>query len=812
MAVRYWTLAFLVVLVGGVGCGDSPSGQPPGQTETQIVMFEVSPDRVEPGGVVTVSWRAVDAGRIDGEPYCTLQWTVRDRDPEPLLQVGCEGSREVVVPEEETGVQFQFSALRSDGATYVTRSRTVTVAVEGSVGDPPPAEPEGSVAGGGGHSLALREDGTVWAWGENAVGQLGDGTSTSRSEPVQVVGLSSVRSVTAGLGEHSLAVREDGSVWAWGGNAWGELGDGSSGVDAHREVPVQVVGLTNVRSVAAGGFHSLAVREDGTVWAWGKNDSGQLGDGSTVDRSSPVQVAGLANVRSVAAGGRHSLALLEDGSVWAWGDNGFGQLGDGGTTSRSSAQQVVGLSGVRTVMAGFFHALAVLEDGSVWAFGANWNGQLGDGGTTARSTPAPVENLVSVRRVDAGDDHSLVVLEDGTVWAFGLNDHGQLGDGSTTDSSVPVQVAGLSDVRAIAAGARHSLAVLEDGSVWAWGANWEGQLGDGSTVDSSVPVKVVASSGMVLEVDTNLISGTTVTLPLRGSLDVSVDWGDGNTSAATSSGDLQHSYASNGSYTISISGDLEQFGAGLDGYPHADAIVGVSAWGDLGFTSLAGAFSGATNLTSVPDDLPGTVTDMSWMFHNASTFDHPIGDWNTQNVANMSGLFTNATAFNQPLDSWNTSNVNGMRNMFGGASTFNQPLNNWNTVNVTDMGGLFSSASAFNQPLDNWNTGNVTDMFGLFHAAIAFNQPIGAWNTSNVTTMHGMFHNAIAFNQPIGAWNTSNVADMNWMFYNTPFNRDLSSWCVVNIPDRPEGFDDGATSWTLPRPVWGTCGDWGENE
>ena len=375
-------------------------------------------------------------------------------------------------------------------------------------------------------------------------------------------------------------------------------------------------------------------------------------------------------------------------------------------------------------------------------------------------------------------------------------------------------------------------------------------------VTRDVTVTVQAPSPMLIEVDTNLIGGTTVTLPLRGAVDVSVDWGDGSSTSSTVSGDLQHSYASNGSFTIGISGSLEQFGAGWDGYPHAGAITGVGAWGSLGLSSLSGAFHSASNLTSVPESLPPTVTDMSGMFRGANTFNQTIGAWGTSSVTDMSGLFRGASAFNQPIGSWDTSNVTSMARMFESARdfdqaigawdtgsvtdmdrmffyarAFNQPIGTWDTSNVTSMARVFADARAFNQPIGGWDTSNVTSMARVFAGASAFNQPIGSWDTSNVTHMSFMFDGASAFNQPIGSWDTSNVNYMDGMFsgasafdqpvstwdtgsvhnmidmfrYATSFNRDLSGWCVTLIPNRPGGFDEGATSWTLPRPVWGTC-------
>jgi len=354
------------------------------------------------------------------------------------------------------------------------------------------------VAAGWAHSLAVRSDGTVWAWGDNWYGQLGDGTTTRRTTPVQVTGLSGVVAVAGGggadAGSHSMALTSDGTVWAWGANDCGQLGDGTT-VD--RTTPVEVSGLSGVVAVAAGFAHSLAVKSDGTVWAWGGNWYRQLGDGTTTGRTTPVQVSGLSGVAAVAAGHAHSLGLKSDGTLWAWGGDYYGQRGTGLLPGRSTPGSVWGLLGVDSVAAGDVHSLAALMDGSVCAWGSNASGQLGDGTTTERHAPVTVSGLSDVVAVAAGDEHSLAVKSDGTVWAWGANDRGQLGDGTTVDRSAPVAVTGLSDVVAVAAGDEHSLALKSDGTVWAWGNNTYGRLGDGTTTDRWTPVAVSGLSGVV---------------------------------------------------------------------------------------------------------------------------------------------------------------------------------------------------------------------------------------------------------------------------------------------------------------------------
>jgi len=258
------------------------------------------------------------------------------------------------------------TAVISAGSAVDGKVASCTVSVSG-------AAVRQMVSPGNFHAVALKSDGTLWAWGYNSLGSLGDGTTVFKGIPTLVdnsSGLKSAVFVTAGS-THSLALSPDGFVWAWGYNSDGELGDNTK---TTRSTPIKVSNLSNVISVAAGGSHSAALQADGTVWTWGKNDSGQLGDGTNTSRQTPEKVPGLSNVVAISAGYSHTVALKADGSVWAWGDNGRGQLGDGSSVRKKAPVQVERISGIVSICVGREHNIALRLDGSVWAWGDNGRG------------------------------------------------------------------------------------------------------------------------------------------------------------------------------------------------------------------------------------------------------------------------------------------------------------------------------------------------------------------------------------------------------------------------------------------------------
>lgn len=347
------------------------------------------------------------------------------------------------------------------------------------------------VSGGGYHSIALKSDGTVWTWGSNQYGQLGNGTTEDSIVPTKVNELEDVLAIVGGS-FHNLALRSDGTVWAWGYNTHGQLGNGTT---TSSTVPVKVSDLNNVTAIDAGKYfftknisyiypsHSLALKSDGTVWAWGYNWYGQFGNGTSTKSSAvPVQVSNLSDVTAIAVGGAHNLALKLDGTVWAWGYNWAGQLGNGTTTSSYLPIQVAGLSNIAAIACGYDHSLALKSDGTVWAWGYNVDGQLGIGNTKPSYIPEKISDFSDVVAIKGGGFHSLALKSDGTVWVWGSNSSGQLGNGKSgeaNNSTTPIKVSNLSGIAVAAGGLEHSLALKPDGTVWAWGYNGSGQLGNG---------------------------------------------------------------------------------------------------------------------------------------------------------------------------------------------------------------------------------------------------------------------------------------------------------------------------------------------
>ena len=354
-------------------------------------------------------------------------------------------------------------------------------------------------------SIRIKDSGYLSLWGDNSSGQIGNDSTTDAKWPVQPDDEDDADVVdTASGGLHTIMTDINGDVYAWGENGNGQLGIDSS-TDKH--TPEEVDEISDILAVAAGYKHSLALDKDGNVYAWGYNSSGELGIGSTSSKDTPQQIEeddngdDFTDIVAIAAGYSHSLALKSDGTVWAWGDNSKGQLGIGSITDQDSPVQVKSgdqdddatyLTNIVAIAAGYYFNLALDAEGNIWAWGSNSNGELGNNSSSTAKTPVEVDDIDDITAIAAGAYHSLAVDDDGVLYAWGDNSNGQLGIDDDDDQDTPQEVEDIEDVEVIAAGCYHSLAVDEDENVWTWGDNSNGQLGIGSTTDKDTPEQVEA--------------------------------------------------------------------------------------------------------------------------------------------------------------------------------------------------------------------------------------------------------------------------------------------------------------------------------
>jgi alpha-tubulin suppressor-like RCC1 family protein len=331
----------------------------------------------------------------------------------------------------------------------------------------------------------------LWTWGYNGSGQLGDNTTTSRSSPGTTAGAGTTWCQVGSGRCHTMAIKTDGTLWTWGNNRCGRLGDGTI---TDRSSPGTTAGAgTTWCQVGSVGLHAAAVKTDGTLWTWGYNFDGQLGTGTTTSRSSPGTTAGAGTTWcQVSAGGYyHTTAVKTDGTLWTWGFNGSGQLGTGTTTDRSSPGTTAGAGTTWCqVSTGGTHTMAIKTDGTLWTWGTNYCGQLGDGTTTYRSSPGTTAGGGTTWcQVGDGRQATMAIKTDGTLWTWGNNCFGRLGDGTTTNRSSPGTTAGAGTTWCqVGDGSYyHTAAVKTDGTLWTWGSNFDGQLGDGTTTPRSSP-------------------------------------------------------------------------------------------------------------------------------------------------------------------------------------------------------------------------------------------------------------------------------------------------------------------------------------
>jgi trimeric autotransporter adhesin len=318
----------------------------------------------------------------------------------------------------------------------------------------------------------------------------------------------------------------------------------------------------------------------------------------------------------------------------------------------------------------------------------------------------------------------------------------------------------------------------------------------------------VFSGPMILEFDTRLGDSTSleIALPLYDSVDVVVDWGDGDSSVVKTEGVLKHTYATGGIKIVNVSGKLTRFGyAGsyTSKAEYMNKLTKVTSFGDLGLKTLYCTFLHATNLSEVPSVLPNTVWSLSYAFSKSGQeIIKNLNLWDVSQVRDMTGVFASAKQFNHDISSWDVSSAQTMRSMFHEASAFNQDVGSWDVSSVANMSNMFELAWKFNQDIGSWDVSSVTEMRSMFKYTGSFNQNISSWDVSQVNYMSWMFYNAGPFNQSINSWDVSNVIDMNRMFFGTDsFDQNIDSWDVSSVRNM-SGMFKWTTSFNQSLDSW----------
>jgi alpha-tubulin suppressor-like RCC1 family protein len=502
-----------------------------------------------------------------------------------------------------------------------------------------------AVSAGKTHVVALKNDYTIWSWGDNTYSELGDGTTINRSSPVQI-GTSSWSQISAG-GTHTAAIKTDSSLYTWGLNSSGQLG------------------LNNTYSgsywtqISEGPVHTLAIRNDGALFAWGQNDQGQLGLSDTTNRSSPTQI-GTSSWTSIDTGDSHSVAIRSDGKLFAWGSNLFGQLGNNPTPINVTWSKI-------SVCAFSSHVVAIKSNGTLWAWGANAQGQLGDSTVVLKSSPVQIGTLTTWIDVAAGLQHSLGILNNNVLYAWGYNANGQLGDLTVLTRSSPIVVG--YNFKKVFAGDSISAALDINNYLYMWGYNVNGAVGDYTNISRSSPIQIGNSSWSMVSISNHVLALKPDNTLYTWGLNTNGQLGLGDSTVSRSSptqiGTSSWSAVSaGGTHSVAIRSDNSLF------------TWGSNLYGQLGLSDVADRNSPVQVGTVTPSNVysvlfpGGTGTALRYLntsINITQSTPWTVEAWVNPNVYPIQGSYdpiTNPTGNQYSNPIWNVSQVNSDTRQF----------------------------------------------------------------------------------------------------------------------------------------------------
>jgi alpha-tubulin suppressor-like RCC1 family protein len=349
----------------------------------------------------------------------------------------------------------------------------------------------------------LFRDGNLWIWGNGADVRLGNNSTINISTPITTFAGGTNWKQVSGANFHTTAIKTDGTLWVWGRNNVGQLGNATI---TNTSTPVTTfAGGNNWKQVSCKGSHTAAIKTDGTLWAWGFGSTGQLGNATITNTTTPVTTfAGGTNWKQVNCATTYTAAIKTDGTLWTWGRGSYGTLGNATITDTSTpVTTFAGGTNWKQVSCGIFHTSAIKTDGTLWIWGLGSSGQLGNATITDTSTPVTTfAGGNNWKQVECGNNHTLAIKTDGTLWAWGRGNEGQLGNATVINRSTPVTTfAGGTNWKQVSGGSQHTAAIKTDGTLWIWGIGSSGQLGNNSTINMSTPVTTFAGGTNWKQVD-----------------------------------------------------------------------------------------------------------------------------------------------------------------------------------------------------------------------------------------------------------------------------------------------------------------------